>query len=259
MIKKIYKNFKEEIFYHNQKKWTLTDVGNFWDKQKDYDDINSKIYPYLKRFTNSKKILDLSINKEWAPKNCLDIQTRTGKGSIFWSNIYSDCKFYGCDFSKNFLKKSKKNFINNKLKYESHLIKSFPLLFEDNFFDFVITYETIEHIYDYQTFLKEIARVAKPKAKIILTCPNTSWNWIHSLTAVIGINHSEGPHKFLNTKIIEKYLRENYLDILNYNTTICIPFNNKFFIKIDEFLEKIIPNYIKKYIFLRHTYILEKK
>ena len=33
-------------------------MGKFWDELKDYDEINSTIYPYKERFLNSKKLLD---------------------------------------------------------------------------------------------------------------------------------------------------------------------------------------------------------
>ncbi|MDA8896135.1 class I SAM-dependent methyltransferase [Bacteroidia bacterium] len=43
---------------------------------------------------------------------------------------------------------------------------------EDNYFDFVITFQVIEHIQDDHFFLKEIHRVLKPGGKVIVTTPN---------------------------------------------------------------------------------------
>lgn len=44
--------------------------------------------------------------------------------------------------------------------------------FEDNAFDFVVSFQVIEHIKDDHTFLKEIHRVLKPGGKLIFTTPN---------------------------------------------------------------------------------------
>ena len=49
-----YKRLKDEINYLKNKNWTLSEMGKFWDNLEEYDDINSKIYPYQMRFFNSK-------------------------------------------------------------------------------------------------------------------------------------------------------------------------------------------------------------
>lgn len=43
---------------------------------------------------------------------------------------------------------------------------------EDNSFDWVVTFQVIEHIKDDHLFLKEIHRVLKPGGKVIITTPN---------------------------------------------------------------------------------------
>jgi SAM-dependent methyltransferase len=51
---------------------------------------------------------------------------------------------------------------------------SFPPLadFADHSFDFVVTFQVIEHISNDQLFVKEIARILKPGGKMIVTTPN---------------------------------------------------------------------------------------
>ena len=44
--------------------------------------------------------------------------------------------------------------------------------FEDNTFDWVVSFQVIEHIQDDKTYLKEINRVLKPEGKLIFTTPN---------------------------------------------------------------------------------------
>ena len=48
-----------------------------------------------------------------------------------------------------------------------------PILdFEDNTFDFVVSFQVIEHVEDDTTFAKEVARVLKPNGKFIVSTPN---------------------------------------------------------------------------------------
>ena len=47
-----------------------------------------------------------------------------------------------------------------------------PLDFADASFDFVITFQVIEHIVDDAAFVREIARVLRPGGRLILTTPN---------------------------------------------------------------------------------------
>ncbi|GAB4201686.1 MAG: hypothetical protein Fur0023_06510 [Bacteroidia bacterium] len=47
-----------------------------------------------------------------------------------------------------------------------------PIPFRDNEFDYVVTFQVIEHIKDDKTFVKEIYRVLKPGGKFIVTTPN---------------------------------------------------------------------------------------
>ena len=258
-MKNFYIRLKNEIKYLKDKNWSLQEMGDFWDKLEEYDDINSTIYPYKKRFSNSKKLLNDVKPKNFNPKICLDLQTRTGNGSIFWSDDYPDAEFYISDFSKKFLEKSKENLNKKNIIHHDYFIKSFPLPFENNFFEFVLSYETIEHISDYKTFFSELVRVTKPNGIIILTCPNISWEIIHFVAAIFNINHSEGPHSFLKKNKLDNLIKYHNLDLLNYNTSIFFPFNNKYSIKLDEFCEKYVNNFIKVKLFLRHSFILKKK
>ncbi len=258
MLGGFYKRLKEEIYYLRSKNWTLTEMGKFWDNLEEYDDINSKIYPYQMRFLNSKKLIDEINIEDFHPANCLDIQTRTGNGSIFWSKKFPKTEYFIADFSKNFLEKSKKNLKEKNLIFNDFFIESFPLPFDDNQFDFVISYETIEHISDYKKFFSEITRVTKKNGIIILTCPNVSWEIVHFIAAILNINHSEGPHTFLKKKLIDEVITLHDLTVLNYNTTIFLPFNNNVSIKLDKIVDKITPRIIKEKFFLRHSYILKK-
>ncbi len=257
-MNKFYQRLKKEIAYLKCKRWSLQEMGSFWDDLDEYDDINSTIYPYEQRFINSKKLFEDLNFENFDPKHCLDIQTRTGNGSIFWKKIFPELNFTIADFSKNFLNKSKKNLTERNIEHKACLINKFPLPFNDNSFDFVLTYETVEHISNYEIFLSEIVRVTKRNGIIILTCPNYSWEIVHFIAAVLNINHSEGPHTFIKKHFLDKEIKKNNLNILNYNTSIFLPFNFRISIFFDKILNKHTPKLVKEKLFLRHSYILKK-
>ena len=47
-MNKFYQRLKKEIAYLKCKRWSLQEMGSFWDDLDEYDDINSTIYPMNK-------------------------------------------------------------------------------------------------------------------------------------------------------------------------------------------------------------------
>ena len=50
---------------------------------------------------------------------------------------------------------------------------------------------------------------------IILTCLAVSWEWVHWLSAIININHSEGPHRFLKSSQLSQSFKNANLSNAN--------------------------------------------
>lgn len=256
-LKGAWQRFVQEMKYSNPANWSLADVGRFWDSVEDYDDINEEIYPYFRRFTNSFELAARYLSR--TDYSLLDLQARSGKGSLFWHEK-GKIKHATCvDFSDYLTSLADKRLSKSSLNYRSLKVLNFPLPFPDKTFDFICSYETIEHVPDYKMFIQELKRALTDDGIMILTCPNRSWEWVHWLTVIININHSEGPHRFLPRKNILKCLDDNHLDVLRENTTILLPFNNKYSVLLDKFLEKLLPEAIKRYLALRRTFIVRKK
>ena len=93
---------------------------------------------------------------------------------------------------------------------------------------------------------------------MILTCPNALWEPVHWISAIIGFNHSEGPHRFPKRSTLTKIFSDNQLTIKEENTTIVLPFNNNISIRLDQYLEKYCPNLFLRTIGLRRTFVLSK-
>lgn len=88
---------------------------------------------------------------------------------------------YGADISKRGVTIAKSLGIKAKV---ADIAKKIP--FADNFFDLVICTETIEHVADPDTLLKEIHRVLAPTGTLLLTTPNLS-SWTNRFLFMFGI------------------------------------------------------------------------
>ena len=163
------------------------------------------------------------------------------------------------DFSDWLISLAEKRLRHTDLNYECVKVLDLPLPFDDKKFNLICSYETIEHIYEYEDYFRELTRVLEARGIMIMTCPNISWEWVHWVTAILNINHSEGPHRFRSRSCLMKCINQNNLEILEENNTILLPFNNDFSININKILERILPKSLKSIFALRRTLILRKK
>ncbi|MCP5023107.1 MAG: methyltransferase domain-containing protein [bacterium] len=67
------------------------------------------------------------------------------------------------------------------------------LPFDDNTFDAVISVEVIEHVEDQFAFIRELVRIAKPGALVVLTTPNTHHVGSRVRTLTWGFAHLYDP------------------------------------------------------------------
>jgi trans-aconitate methyltransferase len=248
---------KDEYKYFTNRPWTLEEVGFFWDSVEEYDDINDKLYPYFKRFTNSEELLMEATTLDYQTVHrVLDIQTRSGRGTKYWIDKFRNASFICVDFSEGLLLKAKQRLNSySNVEFKKTITSTFDL---HEKFDVILCYETVEHVYDYEVFIHNLSDHLKSDGIIVLTCPNVSWEIVHWVTAIVGFNHSEGPHRFIKySKLIDTFRKSN-LKVMKYNSTIFFPFNNRFSIFLDCLFTRYLPTWIKRKIMLRHSFILGK-
>jgi ubiquinone/menaquinone biosynthesis C-methylase UbiE len=245
----------QEARYVRQPRWSLEDVGRFWSSVTDYDDINEDAYPYSRRFTNSFELAGDLIGRD---NFALDIQSRTGNGSLFWAERGFIRQVHLVDFCDYMLEIASSNLSQGGVEFDAHLVRDFPLPFADETFDLVLSYETIEHIWERATFVRELARVLKVQGWMILTCPNILWEPVHWLSATFNLHHSEGPHRFLRRDTLLSLFKSNKLEVVRENSTVILPFSSKASISTDRFLERTLPELVKRTIALRRTFVLRK-
>ena len=101
-------------------------------------------------------------------KIVLDIASGSGYGTKLLSEKAK--KVYGIDVSSDSVEYARQNYHAKNVKYIVGDGESISL--KDNSVDVVVTFETIEHIKDYKTFLQEISRVLKPDGLLLISTPN---------------------------------------------------------------------------------------
>lgn len=101
-------------------------------------------------------------------KTVLDIASGSGYGCV--ELALTAKKVYGVDIDKDAIAYAKKNYAADNIEFIEGDGVKIPL--EDNQVDVVVTFETIEHIEDYDTFMKEVSRVLSPDGLLILSTPN---------------------------------------------------------------------------------------
>ncbi len=236
------------------KKFTLKDVERHYDNTIDYDEINAKTPSHDKRFIDG---FAMSSVKEGA--YILDVMCRSAKAEEYYNKKRKNLRFTSMDVSSRLLKEAEKRFRGNKIKGKLLKLTSLDLPLKDNTFDNVISYETIEHLPDPGKIIMEFRRVLKKGGELVLSCPNTSWDWIHSLVAFLGIHHSEGPHRFVPRKEVIRHLKKAGFNIIKENTVILIPVGPKLLRKFGEAVEKFLGERIRGRIALRRFFVCIKK
>jgi 2-polyprenyl-3-methyl-5-hydroxy-6-metoxy-1,4-benzoquinol methylase len=101
-------------------------------------------------------------------KVVLDIACGSGYGTQIMAASAS--RVYGVDVDEPTIRYAKEHYAADNIEYLVGDGVAIPL--SDHSVDVVVSYETIEHIEDYQTFMKEVKRVLKPGGVLLLSTPN---------------------------------------------------------------------------------------
>lgn len=251
---KIFKRILKEFKYLTQKNWSFAELGRFWDQTFDYDDINKKTYSYFRRFTDGFRICQIP-DKSYV----LDICSRTGQGTLFFWQKGKIRKAVCADVAPGMQKICARQLLKAGIDFQTKLFHNLPLPFSDNEFEAVLCFESIEHFPRPDQLIKEIARVAKKGAEVIITTPNILWEPVHSIAAILNLHHSEGPHRFLHKRKVRRFIKQAGLSIAKEQTTVLVPAGPKFLIKFGEWFEKKFKNTLMPHLGLRRIFICTKE
>ena len=178
-------------------------ASEWWDpngKFKPLHKFNPIRIKYIKENIISSFQLKKNTNKPLEKIDILDIGC--GGGLLSEPMTRLGAKVTGIDASDKNIKIAKLHAKKNKLNI-NYLCSSPEKIKIKDKFDVILNMEIIEHVEDINFFIKSCSKLLKKDGIMILTCPNISWEINHFLSTVLGINHSEGPHKFLALKSIK--------------------------------------------------------
>mgnify|MGYP001197705651 FL=1 len=112
----------------------------------------------------------------------LDLGCGEGR-HCFGAYMHSDLDVYGFDMNYRDILKAKKNFkdfdeTSSNKSCNFGVTDGRKLPFKDNFFDYVICSEVLEHIIDYEMVIDEIYRILKPGGIFAASVPKFLPEWI---------------------------------------------------------------------------------
>lgn len=132
--------------------------------------------------TRMLKMTELIRNLKVKPKYILDVGCGVGFFANHLKTNYKDACVYGVDISKTALAKGQSMYKDIKFIRADAEAR---LPFKDKMFDLIISGNHIEHLVDVDGYLKEINRVTKKGAVMILATPNLG-SWLNRILLLFG-------------------------------------------------------------------------
>ncbi len=230
--------------------FTIEEVKDFWDKVSTiYDKVNQKIGPaHYQRFTESLKYLELKPDDR-----ILNIWSRTGNAITYLEKTVP-IDLYNLEVSPKMIELA----INKypRAKFRKTDLKN--LGFDNNFFDGILSLETLEHTPEPRRLLQEFFRVLKPGGKLVMSLPPKTAELPLKIYNFLFKNHGEGPHQFLPSKLVKKMLKETGFDLIIHQGTLLIPAGPEFLQKFGEVIIKKLQKTPIRELGIRQFYVCQK-
>lgn len=135
-------------------------------------------------------------------KRVLDIACGEGYGSKLMKN-WGAASVVGVDTSEEALTVANNYFSGEGISFLNHTAEELP--FENDSFDVVVSFETVEHLDHPENFLREVARVVKFDGVVLISCPNDPYIDIRE-----GENLSSDPAYYYVENSISKFATALY-------------------------------------------------
>ncbi len=239
-MKNIYKN-----------SFTSKEVADFWDSVSNkYEEANAKVQSvHDQRYLEALEYAQVQDNLK-----ILNLWSRMGRSLKYFKPAFKNSEIINMEISPKMLEIAKQRYPDETF-LSTDLVK---INWESNYFDRVISLETLEHSPDPFSLLNEFYRVLKPGGLLIMSLPPATAEIILFIYELFVDNHGEGPHKFLSYKIVSSMIKETGFIKLKHQPTLIIPFSNKLAKKLNSFLEKHYKALFLQEFGIRHFYILQK-
>lgn len=244
----------DEIRHWLRRHWSFADVAEHWDRTEEYDDINKETYSYFRRFIDGLRLSDIP---EGA--HVLDICARTGNGTLYFYQHGKVGSAVCADVSRKMGEICRRRLKEAGLRdFVWVQIFDYSLPFATAEFDAVLCFETVEHFSQPERLVAELGRVTKRGGTLILTTPNVLWEPVHALAAIMGLHHSEGPHRFIRYRRLLYMVETAGFQVERAETTVLIPAGPAPLVRLGEWLEERTKHSLMPWVGLRRVLICRK-
>lgn len=225
-----------------------------WHASLEVDfDVNTPWHQFFK--LNEKKF-------NFQNMKILEIGCGRGGFANYFMEKYGDVlkSYTAIDYSEEAVRKANSYFVGDRKKITFDVGDIQCINSNQNEYDFVFSFETIEHVPHPQLAIKELYRVLKPTGVLILTTPNYLnfiglYRFYLRLTGRKWTELGQPINRFVLIPRTLFWLKIAGFDLINFSSSIFfIPWFNK---KIYNFHFKL--NFINKYFGLQSYFIIRKR
>ncbi|MFH1118813.1 MAG: methyltransferase domain-containing protein [Bacteroidota bacterium] len=197
--------------------WSDPDVEAHWDKVASvYVKENNKVKKaHDQRFIETVRHLDLT-------PGCriLNITSRDAEANDYILKYEPSAVVVNAEISAGLIK------VAATLRPEAVQVKISAysdLPFDGYEFNRIVCLETLEHVEDPVAFLKELYRVSKPDALMVLSCPPATSEIPYQIFTFLFGGHGEGPHRFLSSKEVKTLLQQTGWKLKMHKGSVLLP------------------------------------
>lgn len=247
---------KNEILVYEMKKYkndfTSKEVGDFWNSVVSiYEEANGKVQDiHDQRYMEALEHIHPDDNLK-----VLNLWSRMGRSLKYFRPKFKNSEIINMEISTEMLKIAKERYPNESF-FETDLVALTSC--EDNYFDRIISLETLEHSPSPLSLINEFYRVLKPGGICVMSLPPATAEVILIIYELFAENHGEGPHKFLSYKTVSQMIKTTKFELVEHHPTLIIPFSNKYMKKLNAFCERHYKKLFLREFGLRHFYVLKK-
>jgi len=232
--------------------WSDRDVEKHWDEVADiYVRENNRLKnAHDQRFRESVRYLELHDNQL-----VLNISSRDCEANDYILKENPHVQVINAEISSGLMREAR----NIRPYVTQRKIEGYSELpFDNEYFNRILTLETLEHVEDPLKFLSELYRISKPGSIMVLSCPPATSEIPYRIFTFLFGGHGEGPHRFMSSREVLQLLQKTGWLVRLHKGTVLIPVGPVF---LQQFGEWLIAKFQKTFISelgIRQFFICEK-
>jgi SAM-dependent methyltransferase len=237
---------------HRRDSWTDEDVRSFWDEAAGlYERENARVRDtHFQRFSVARRLLAIEPGQD-----LLNVWCRNGEAIDYLAPAENGIRMVNAELSWNMLDLAR-SARPGHLYVQIESLASLPL--RSAAFDRVLSLETLEHCPRPIDFLRELHRVARPGARLVLSCPPAAAEPAYRVYSRFLGGHGEGPHRFLASREVKQLLARAGWTLRLHRSTLLVPAGPRWLRAMGEKLLTWLRNTPVAELGIRHFYVCEK-